>query len=243
MSKLRKLLAGALALATMTASGAVAGFAPVEATVDDCNDDWLHAVGSRLYDMNGNEVWLTGANWFGMNCIEYSPHYLYAGDINDILEEVADRGINVIRFPISTELIYSWMTGNPYQISAGGMQACYNPPVDKDDGNGGVIKAGTYGNLNKEFVEADGKTLITSDRGFDIILQKCKEYGIKAFIDIHSPHADNSGHNYNLWYGKETADGTMVTTDIWIETLVWIAEKYKNDDTLLGFDLKNEPHG
>ncbi len=211
--------------------------------VDTNNDDWLHAEGSRLYDMNGNEVWLTGANWFGMNCIEYSPHYLYAGDIDDMLQEVADRGINVIRFPISTELILSWMNGTPYQISAGGMQAVYNPPVDQDDGNGGVVKAGTYGNLNKDFVEADGKTLITSDRGFDIILDKCKKYGIKAFIDIHSPHADNSGHNYNLWYGKETADGTMVTTDIWMDTLVWLADKYKNNDTLIGYDLKNEPHG
>ncbi len=212
--------------------------------VDTNNDDWLHASGSRLYDKDGNQVWLTGANWFGLNCIEYSPHYLYAGDIDDMLSEVADRGINVIRFPISTELILSWMNGEPYQISAGGMQASYNPPQDMDDGNGGIIKAGTYGRINKDFVEADGKTLITSDRGFDIILDKCKKYGIKAFIDIHSPHADNSGHNYNLWYGKETTTGgTMVTTDIWMDTLVWLADKYKNNDTLIGYDLKNEPHG
>lgn len=244
MKLIKKLTAGASALAlsfSMAASGLAAAM-PAGA-VDDTNDDWLHAEGSRLYDKDGNEVWLTGANWFGLNCIEYSPHYLYAGDIDDMLEEVADRGINVIRFPISTELILSWMNGTPYQISSGGMQAVYNPPVDEDDGNGGVIKAGTYGNLNKDFVEADGKTLITSDKGFDIILDKCKKYGIKAFIDIHSPHADNSGHNYNLWYGKETADGTMVTTDIWIDTLVWVADKYKNNDTLLGYDLKNEPHG
>ncbi|MGN0604884.1 MAG: cellulase family glycosylhydrolase [Oscillospiraceae bacterium] len=211
--------------------------------VDDNNDDWLHAVGSHLYDMEGNEVWLTGANWFGFNCIEYAPHYLYAGDIDDMLSEVADRGINVIRFPISTELILSWMNGTPYQVSAGGVQASYNPPVDTVDESGNVTKAGTYGHINKDFVEADGKTLITSDKAFDVVLNKCKQYGIKAFIDIHSPHADNSGHNYNLWYGKETADGTTVTTDIWIETLTWLAEKYSNNDTLIGYDLKNEPHG
>lgn len=237
--------AALLAVAASCMTSAFTGFTTSAVTdVDDCNDDWLHAVGSRLYDKDGNEVWLTGANWFGLNCIEYSPHYLYAGDIDDMLSEVADRGINVIRFPISTELILSWMNGTPYQISAGGMQACYNPPVDMDDGNGNIVKAGTYGHINKDFVEADGKTLITSDRGFDIILDKCKKYGIKAFIDIHSPHADNSGHNYNLWYGKETTTGgTMVTTDIWIETLTWLAEKYNNNDTLIGYDLKNEPHG
>ncbi|MDE6036250.1 MAG: cellulase family glycosylhydrolase [Ruminococcus sp.] len=248
MNRLKKLTA-LLSVAVMAVSAVPASFGtvgnPVTAVaVDDNNDDWLHAEGSRLYDMNGNEVWLTGANWFGLNCIEYSPHYLYAGDIDDMLQEVADRGINVIRFPISTELILSWMNGTPFQISAGGMQAVFNPPVDQDDGNGGIVEAGRYGNLNKDFVESDGKTLITSDRGFDIILDKCKKYGIKAFIDIHSPHADNSGHNYNLWYGKETtSDGTMVTTELWQESLVWLAEKYKNNDTLLGYDLKNEPHG
>lgn len=248
MSKLKTvtafLSAAVMAVAAVPASSVSVDNTVTAAAIDDNNDDWLHAEGSRLYDMNGNEVWLTGANWFGLNCIEYSPHYLYAGDIDDMLQAVADKGINVIRFPISTELILSWKNGTPFQISSGGMQAVYNPPVDQDDGNGGVIKAGTYGNLNKDFVEADGKTLITSDRGFDIILQKCKKYGIKAFIDIHSPHADNSGHNYNLWYGKETtSDGTMVTTEIWQDTLVWLADKYKNNDTLIGYDLKNEPHG
>ena len=209
--------------------------------VDDNNDDWLHAEGSRLYDKDGNEVWLTGANWFGLNCGEAIPHYLWSGDCDDMLSEVADRGINVIRFPVSTELLMSWMNGTPNSV--GSVQASYDPPYDKDDGNGGIIKAGTYGNINKDFLESDGKTLKNSEEIFDVILGKCKKYGIKAFIDIHSPHTDNSGHNYNLWYGKETTDGTMVTTDLWIESLVWVAEKYKNDDTLIGYDLKNEPHG
>ena len=30
---------------------------------------------------------------------------------------------------------------------------------------------------------------------------------------------------------------------MWIDTLVWLTEKYKNDDTILAMDLKNEPHG
>ncbi len=197
----------------------------VNAAADDCNDDWLHAKGSRLYDKNGNEVWLTGANWFGLNCNEAVPHYLWQADIDATLSEIADRGINVIRFPISTELILSWMNGTPNPVSS--------------------LTANTDPNyyINPDFCEADGKTLKNSMEIFDIIIQKCKKYGLKAFVDIHSPHTDNSGHNYNLWYGKETTDGTMVTTKIWQDTLVWLADKYKNDDTLLAFDLKNEPHG
>ena len=92
--------------------------------------------------------------------------------------------------------------------------------------------------INADFCEADGKTAKNSMEVFDIMMQKCKKYGIKAFIDVHSPHTDNSGHNYNLWYGK-----AGVTTDVWIESLVWLADRYKNDDTLIAYDLKNEPHG
>ncbi len=192
--------------------------------VDDNNDDWLHAVGSRLYDSEGNEVWLTGANWFGFNCSENCAHYLWSADIDDMLGEVADRGINILRFPISSELLISWMNGTPNEVSS---VSANNDP---------------YYPINVDFCNADG-SIKNSMEIFDIIMQKCKKYGIKAFVDVHSPDANNSGHNYNLWYGKETSDGTMVTTDLWIESLTWLAEKYSNDDTILGYDLKNEPHG
>jgi len=215
----------AAAMGSVSAVSMMSGIGSAYAA-DDCNDDWLHAVGSRLYDKNGNEVWLTGANWFGFNCSENCPHGLYAADCDDFLTNVADRGINLIRFPISTELIYSWMQGTPNPVQS--VQAGYDPP---------------YVDINKDFVLEDGKTLKNSMEIFDVIMKKCKEHGIKAMIDIHSPHADNSGHNYNLWYGKESSDGTMMTTEIWMDTLTWLADKYKNDDTIIGFDLKNEPHG
>ena len=223
------------AIAALAMAGFV-GFAAVDPTValvktpdvqavDTNNDDWLHAEGSRLYDMNGNEVWLTGANWFGFNCGEACPHYLWSADIDDVLQSVVDHGINVLRFPVSTELLISWMNGTPNEVSS--IQVNTDPSYT----------------INPDFAEADGKTPKDSMEIFDIIMQKCKKYGVKAFIDVHSPHTDNSGHNYNLWYGKETADGTMVTTELWMDTLVWLADKYKNDDTLIGYDLKNEPHG
>jgi hypothetical protein len=197
-----------------------AGETKLNAAVDSNNDDWLHAKGSRLYDMNENEVWLTGANWFGFNCNEACPHYLWSADADDCLTEIADRGINIIRFPISTELIVSWMNGKPNPVNS--FSANADPAFT----------------INADFCEADGKTPVDSMQVFDIMMRKCKEHGIKAFIDIHSPHTDNSGHNYNLWYGK-----AGVTTDVWIDSLVWLADKYKNDDTLIAFDLKNEPHG
>lgn len=230
---MRKVLKG---IAAVTASAALAiaaassimpaagNQADISNLVNDSNDDWLHAEGSRLYDKDGNEVWLTGANWFGFNCSENCLHYLWSADVDDMLSSIADHGINVLRFPISTELLISWMNGTPNAVSS--VTANNDPNYS----------------INVDFCNADGSKK-NSMEIFDIILQKCKTYGLKVFIDIHSPHSDNSGHNYNLWYGKETADGTMVTTDLWIKSLVWLADKYKNDDTLLAYDLKNEPHG
>ncbi|MCC8135382.1 MAG: cellulase family glycosylhydrolase [Ruminococcus sp.] len=230
MKKFRNALAAFLALTMLSASGAATGISAVTAAtdstaaVDDCNAAWLHAGGSQLDVLDGNEVWRTGATWFGFNCSENCAHYLWSADIDDMLSSIADHGINVIRFPISSELLISWMNGTPNEVSS--VSASIDP----------------YYSINPAFCNADG-SIKHSREIFDIIMQKCKEYGLKAFVDIHSPNADNSGHNYNLWYGKETSDGTMVTTELWIESLVWLADKYKNDDTLLAYDLKNEPHG
>lgn len=207
--------------------------------VDDCNDDWLHAEGSRLYDQNGNQVWLTGANWFGMNCTENFPHGLWSADADVLLSQIADRGINIIRFPISTELLLSWQNGDPYPVV--GLNA------KKTDGY----------SFNPDFVRDDG-TEMNSMEIFDVLMKKCKKYGIKALVDVHSPASHNSGHNYNLWYYEDsemTADdcatvkekygdtGAKITWNDWIDSLTWLAEKYSNDDTIIAYDLKNEPHG
>lgn len=225
MKKFTRSVAALISAAAMAMTGAAPCVSQTTTlmtanAVDTNNDDWLHAEGSRLYDMNGNEVWLTGANWFGFNCSENCPHYLWSADADDCLTEIADRGINIIRFPIATELIVSWMNGKPNKVSS---FSCNTDPAFT---------------INPDFCAEDGKTPVDSMQVFDIMMKKCKEHGIKAFIDIHSPHTDNSGHNYNLWYGK-----AGVTTDVWIDSLVWLADKYKNDDTLIGYDLKNEPHG
>lgn len=252
MKFFKKLVAGVSAL-TLCAGMAISGFASTIPAVaeDDNNDDWLHAVGSRLYDKDGNEVWLTGANWFGFNCSENLAHGLYAADCDAFLSTVANHGINIIRIPISTELLISWMNGTPNAVSS--VNAGYSPPTDEVGEDGSITPAGSYVNINKDFVEADGKTVKNSLEIFDVIMQKMKKYGLKVLIDVHSPAAHNSGHNYNLWYYNssaedcdgmaKTAEGKEVSYQDWIDSVTWLAERYANDDTILAYDLKNEPHG
>ncbi len=238
--KLYKKIAGLMLAGVMTAtafSASLPSAAVLTASAaDDTNDDWLHAEGSKLYDMNGNQVWLTGANWFGFNCTENFPHGLWSADCDELLSSIADHGINCIRFPVSTELLVSWMNGTP--LEPVGFNAANDAP---------------YYVFNPDFYDSVNKDTVDSMLIFDTIMKKMKKYGIKAIVDVHSPASHNSGHNYNLWYYSAdtadadnmaiAADGTIMTTEHWIDSLVWLADKYKNDDTLIAFDLKNEPHG
>ncbi|WUJ12222.1 cellulase family glycosylhydrolase [Actinoplanes sp. NBC_00393] len=74
-------------------------------------NDWLHVQGNQIVDEAGNPVWLTGTNWFGFNASERVFHGLWSGNITEITKSMADRGINIVRVPISTQLLLEWKAG------------------------------------------------------------------------------------------------------------------------------------
>jgi len=222
MKRLKKLTS--IVASLMVASSFCFSTTQVKAAVDTNNDDWLHCKGDKILDKNGNEVWLTGANWFGFNCSENVVHGSWY-DVKNLMKSIADRGIGLIRIPISSELLCSWMNGTPNPTSS----------VSADNS--------PYHTINADFYDPATKGTKDSMQIFDIMMGYCKELGIKVMVDVHSPHADNSGHTYPLWYGLETKTAGVITTDKWIDSLTWLVDKYKNDDTILAVDLKNEPHG
>ena len=175
-------------------------------------DDWLHTDGARILDKQGHEVYLTGANWFGFNCSERVFHGLWNANMKNVVEGMAEHGINLVRVPISTELLLEWKAGKK-------------------------IKVNINTNSNKELKRADGSDM-DSREIFDAFLAMCKDNGIKVMMDLHSADANNSGHNYNVWYGPKG-----FTTEDWITGWTWFVNEYKNDDTIIACDLKNEPHG
>ena len=74
-------------------------------------EDWLHVEGNQIVDEAGNPVWLTGANWFGLNATERAFHGLWSANIVTITQAMAERGINIVRVPISTQLLLEWKAG------------------------------------------------------------------------------------------------------------------------------------
>ncbi|WP_062072364.1 cellulase family glycosylhydrolase [Demequina sediminicola] len=178
--------------------------APVNAA---SGDDWLSVDGNSLVDAQGNHVWLTGANWFGFNTSERVLHGLWSVNLEDTMAAYAQHGLNVIRIPISTEVLMEWRAGN----------------------------AETTTNVNTSAnPELEGFTTLEV---FDEFLAISKKYGVKVILDVHSAEADNAGHIAPLWH---TAS---VSEDDFFVAWEWVAERYRNDDTIIAFDLQNEPHG
>ncbi len=169
-------------------------------------DDWLYVKGNKIVDSDGKEVWLTGVNWFGYNTGTNTFDGLWACDLNSSIAAIADRGFNLLRVPISTELIKQWSNGE-------------------------------YPSAN--FNQATNSYLVgmNSLEIFDYVVGQCRANGIKIMIDIHCAKTDSMGHMKNMWY-----DGNISEKD-YLDSLKWIAKRYKNDDTIIAYDLENEPHG
>ena len=72
---------------------------------------------------------------------------------------------------------------------------------------------------------------------FDALVAASRSAGLKILLDVHGADADNMGHIYPTWYKGEFTD------EVFYSTWQWVTERYKNDDTIIAFDLENEPHG
>ncbi len=169
-------------------------------------DDWLFTDGNRIVDKDGKRVWLTGVNWFGYNTGTNTFDGLWNSQLEPSVKAIADHGFNLIRVPISAELINQWAAG---EYPRANYNNAYNTAL-----NG-----------------------MNSLEIFEYFLKLAEENGIKVMPDIHSAETNASGHNVNLWYTSK------VTVEDFYSALEWMAERYKDNDTIIAYDLKNEPHG
>lgn len=217
MSFIKKIAAVSAAAAMFAGiSGSFPASETVNAVPDEYHDDWLHVENAQIVDMNGNPVWLTGCNWFGYNVTTQCFDGVWSRNMHEMLNEMADHGFNLMRVPMSTQILLQWKNNDPdpYMVK---INEWKNPELTVEGIEGGTPKY-----------------------SFDIwnmAVDWCRENGIKIMIDIHSATTASNGHQMPLWYDSN------YSTDDWLEALSWVAEYYKDDDTIIAIDLKNEPHG
>ncbi|WP_265445870.1 cellulase family glycosylhydrolase [Acetivibrio straminisolvens] len=179
---------------------------PPEPTPPPNDDDWLHVEGNLIKDSKGNTVYLTGINWFGFETDGANGFYgLNKCNLEDSLDLMAKLGFNIIRIPISAEIILQWKNGERVETSF--VNTYENPRLDG----------------------------LSSLEILDYTINHMKKNGLKVMLDMHGASKDS--YQDNLWYNKD------VTMEDFIEAWKWITERYKDDDTVIAMDLKNEPHG
>ena len=180
------------------------------AEIPECDavagDDWLTTDGDKIVDQNGTEVWLTGVSWFGYNTGSNLFDGVWGCNLRSSLESIADHGFNLLRVPMSAELILQWKNG---EYPEANYNHAYNSELES----------------------------MNSLEIWEYVLDICEYKGIKVMIDIHSCKTDSMGHMMPMWY---TSD---FTEDQYIEALEWLAKRYANNDTIVAYDIKNEPHG
>jgi endoglucanase len=60
--------------------------------------------------------------------------------------------------------------------------------------------------------------------------------GLRVILDNHRSEAGNSAEDNGLWYTSEYPESA------WLNDWVMLAERYSGNTTVVGFDLRNEPH-
>ncbi|TAK34913.1 MAG: glycoside hydrolase family 5 protein [Chloroflexota bacterium] len=75
---------------------------------------------------------------------------------------------------------------------------------------------------------------LTGIQIMDKVVEGAQRRGLKIFLDQHRP---NQYGQSNLWYTDKLSEQR------WISDWVMLAQRYKGNDTVIGADLHNEPHG
>lgn len=169
-------------------------------------DDWLNVDGNLIKDKKGKVVHLTGINWFGFETDGANGFYgLNKCNLEDSLKLMADCGFNILRIPMSAEIIKEWKNGK--YVNTSFVNTEENPNLDG----------------------------MNSLQILDYTVEHCRMTGMKIIFDMHGYKKDS--YQEPLWY-----DASFTMKDF-IASWEWLTQRYKDDDTVIAMDLKNEPHG
>jgi endoglucanase len=190
----------------------------------------LRAQGGRIVDADGNEVLITGVNWFGLETETFAPHGLHKRKWSDMLDQMVNIGFNAIRLPFSTQLFHKEIT----------------PPKSADEPNTPHPDAsrltpdkpgGKDGNDIRFDINPDLAGL-TGPQIMDKVVQGATDRGMMIILDRHRPSCTAQSP---LWH-TDTIDVSRVSEQTWIDDWVNLATRFRDNPLVIGADLHNEPH-
>ncbi|KAA0688667.1 glycoside hydrolase family 5 protein [Azospirillum brasilense] len=162
---------------------------------------FLHTDGNQIVDSSGQNVKLTGVNWFGGEGFVFNPNGMDMRGYWGMMEQMKEMGFNTIRLP--------WSDAALDADRATGIDTSKNPDL-----------------ANKSPLEV-----------MDKVIDYAGRIGMKVILDHHRSSDGASANENGLWYDDKYPESKM------IENWKMLAERYKGNDTVVGADLHNEPHG
>lgn len=105
------------------------------------------------------------------------------------VQELATLGFNVLRMPLTVELVHDWMNGDE------------SPAV------------------------------------FTELVDASQELGVKIILVMQGVERGDESHSHPVWFTEQ------FTVDHFVDAWQWLAEQYKDNDTIIAFDLHGQPHG
>ena len=184
---------------------------------------WFHTSGVWIEDDRGCKVRLVGATWFGMQTTYYVPAGLDFLRYSAILSVIKRLGFNSIRIPISDQMVR-----DNSKIVIG--RNCGNRPKK------------CYVSKDPEFIGKHPLDVL------DILISEAHHFGLFVILDNHfsaarTPQSYNKPASLRTPHRYEaTWDPKGWTESGWIQDWVTLAHRYYKDPTVIGFDLRNEPH-
>ena len=167
---------------------------------------YWHTSGNQILDSGGHVVRIAGINWYGFETTDEVVHGLWAQDYHYILNAIKSNGYNLIRMPLSNQMVETPII--PTNISY------YN--------GSGPINTDLQG--------------LNSLQILDKIVAYAGQIGLHIILDNHRSEAGNSAEANGLWYTTQYPESS------WLNDWTTLTERYLNNSTVIGMDLRNEPH-
>jgi endoglucanase len=190
------------------------------------DDNWLKVAGNQIINQKGDTVYLRG---FGLGGMLHLENFIVGYSAN---EEAMREGLRQVIGEKQYNLFWDTYYKNYFTepdaqyVESMGLNLIRIPinyHLWEDDMNPGVIKNEAFAYL-------------------DTVIALCARHKIYTIIDLHALpgsqnqhwHSDNATHKASFWDHKEFQDRALHLWEV-------IADRYKNEPWVAGYDLINEP--
>ena len=211
----------------------------------------LSTQGGNVVDAHGNVVKLKSINWYGgesmkmpqglwwnarpYKTISPPPAGYTVAQCEGLVDQAKRLGFNCFRMPICEDV--TWPGTKPLA------SAIIDPNLNGD----------LYSSLSSPPSATPSANQLTVDLIYDKIIDYCASQNMYVILDMHclAPNTNNVVGTGGKWYtttnpgdtGTTTgADGEVRSEAQWISAWTWLANHYKDQPFVVGFDLINEPH-